>query len=89
LKLCRHYGLDPLRLVSSGCMLAAADEDTAEDFIDEVGDRGIPAAVIGKFTEKGDSVRMIEKSGNVEVIDPPEADELYKVVSVDTAGQSK
>jgi hydrogenase expression/formation protein HypE len=81
LKLCSFFKLDYLRLVSSGCMLIAADEETAEDFIDEAGDSGIPAAVIGEFTEKSEGVKMIRKSGKVEEIDPPEADEIYKVVS--------
>ncbi|MDD6155164.1 MAG: AIR synthase-related protein [Eubacteriales bacterium] len=80
LKLMKGVGVDWRRLISSGCMLVAADPDTGDDFIDEAGELGIPAAVIGTFTAKGSPVTLLKPSGKTEVIEPPEADELYKVV---------
>lgn len=72
-KLCKALSLDPLRLISSGCMLIAARD--GEKLLEALAEAGIEAAVIGRA--QGREARLA--SG--EPIAPPEADELYKLFS--------
>lgn len=70
--ICRHLGLDPLRLIGSGAMLIAAP---AELEIDKaLGRRGIPATVVGWASDNPSAVR---RNGQIQPLTPPE-DELYR-----------
>lgn len=73
-KICAHKGLDPLKLISRGCMLMAHREgdSLAAQLIRE----GITAKVIGRFTREG---RTCTLNGAKMPLDPPEADEIYKI----------
>lgn len=72
-KLCSYYGVNPYKLISSGSMLiACADGDKLVKGLKEL---GIEAAVIGKAVGNGGLVR----SFGGRLVDPPEADEIYKV----------
>ena len=71
-KLCDACGIDPLRLISSGCMLITCAN--GEEMFDGLRAIGIDAVIIGKAG--GTGVRFTDGA----VIDPPDADEIYKVV---------
>jgi hydrogenase maturation factor len=73
-KLCAAGGLNPFRLISSGCMLMAAV--SGKQVAKALAAKGIQAAVIGKFVAKGNT--FIEK-GEAKPLEPPESDELYKM----------
>lgn len=78
-KICSHYGIDPLRLISSGCMLIAASEDKAAEISDRLLEDGIPVSDIG-IVVPGDEKICMNLGRELIEIDPPGADELYKVV---------
>lgn len=80
LKLAAHYGIDHLRLISSGCMLIMAQEDKAEAIMKAVREAGIAISCIGQVTEKAEGLHMVTKDRRRIEILPPGADELYKVV---------
>lgn len=80
LKLAAHYGIDHLRLISSGCMLIMAQEDKAEAIMKAVREAGIAISCIGQVTEKAEGLYMVTKDRRRIEILPPGADELYKVV---------
>lgn len=46
-RLCRAFGIDPLGLLASGALLFSAAPGEARRALQALGDRGIPAAVIG------------------------------------------
>lgn len=71
-KLCNAYGIDPLRLISSGSMLITTNR--GEKLIDLLKSKGIEASIIGKMT--GNIGVMIDKEYEVQV-EPPERDELF------------
>ncbi|MBP2033212.1 hydrogenase expression/formation protein HypE [Clostridium algifaecis] len=71
-KLCNAYGIDPLRLISSGSMLITTNR--GEKLIDLLKSEGIEASIIGKMT--GNIGVMIDKEYEVQV-EPPERDELF------------
>lgn len=73
-KICGIYGIDPYKLISSGCMLIACPDGLA--LVSRLSEEGIPAAVIGKIIESGKYI--VSKNGR-EPLPPPEADELFKI----------
>ncbi|RLF83656.1 hydrogenase, partial [Thermococci archaeon] len=50
-KLCEHFKLDPLALISSGSLLIAAPPEKAEKVVEAIRRKGIEAAIVGEFLE--------------------------------------
>ena len=72
--ICEEFGLNPLKLISSGCMLITCRD--GEGMLEALNREGIPASIIGEVVVEGRTL----VDGEREVpIDPPESDELYKV----------
>ena len=78
-RICEHYDINMLRLISSGSMLIMTEEDKKEEIIRELAAQGIPAAQIGKIVPKEEGLSICE-GGKQTQIDPPGPDELYKIV---------
>ena len=75
-RICEYYNIDPLRLISSGCMLIAASD--GDGLVRHLNAEGIDAAVIGRLSGSGSRV-MVTAQGIVPIL-PPGTDELYKVL---------
>lgn len=76
--LCRHFGLDPLGLLSSGVFLFTAAPNVAERACALLKARGIPAALIGEIRPKGEGV-MLERDGKRERLRSSPQDEIVKL----------
>lgn len=74
-EVCEFFGINPYQLISSGCMLMAAENGMTLQR--ELEKAGICASVIGKATEGNDRVLLNEDERRF--LEPPKADELYKV----------
>lgn len=74
-EVCEYFGLNPYYLISSGCMLMAADR--GHDLVRELKKAGIPAAVIGKATDG--KARRILNGEEESFLERPHTDELYKI----------
>ncbi len=70
-KICDIVGVNPMRLISSGCMLIACDN--GEELCKGLERIGVDATVIGHATAD----KRIMCDGNE--IEPPQADELYRL----------
>lgn len=75
-KICEYYDIDPLKLISSGCMLISAAD--GEGLVKRLDSEGIEACVIGRLNNTGK--RRIISSNGIKEIDSPGSDELYKVL---------
>ena len=75
--ICEYLKIDPLKLISSGCMLIAVPE--SEALVGALAEAGISACDIGCFNERGD--KQIVSNGAKMFIEPPEADELYDALA--------
>lgn len=82
-KIAAHYGIDPLRLISSGCMLIVAPPSKAYKIVTEYHkiDVNIKSAIIGKICGAEHGITQIDPLGQESEIAPPCADELYKVMN--------
>lgn len=79
-KVCSHFDIDYLRLISSGCMVIMTPPDrkaAMEAAMDEI---GVEISCIGVITEADKGIVM--KTGDeIREVAPPASDELYKVVA--------
>ena len=75
-EVCEFFHVNPYELISSGCMLMAASDGNT--IVRELEKAGIHAAVVGKAMEGND--RVLYAAGERRFLEPPKADELYKVV---------
>jgi len=76
-KICNHYNINPLRLISSGTMLMTVSPDKKDELLDTLKEDGIVCSVIGEITNKD---VYLERRGRLAYVTPPDSDELYKVV---------
>ncbi len=73
-KLCEKFQIDPLKFISSGSMLITCKN--GDKLVSKLKECGIHSTVIGKITKtKG----ILELNGEENEIQPPEADELFKL----------
>ena len=77
-KICGHYGIDPLKLISSGSMLITCKEMDKDKIINEICSKNIDCFEIGNITDSN-KVLSIKNNKKAEVLQPG-ADELYKVI---------
>lgn len=77
-KIAEFYGIDPMRLISSGSMLMIFDKDKFIDYKDEADKRGIKITKIGEVID--DKITEVIVGDEVISLSEPGSDELYKVV---------
>lgn len=63
-------GLNPYEINSEGCLLIAADD--AETIVSEIRGKGVPAGVLGKFTDTRD--KILNNRGKIRFLDKPQED---------------
>jgi hydrogenase expression/formation protein HypE len=76
-EVCKALGLDPMGLIASGALLAAVPPERAAGLIDALGDAGVEAWEIGRFTEPEAGLRLATASG-VEELPRFDRDELAR-----------
>lgn len=74
-EICEFFDLNPYCLISSGCMLMAAEN--GHDLVRDLEKIGVCAAVIGKAVKGND--RVVINDDERRFLEPPKSDELYKV----------
>lgn len=77
-QICAYLGIDPLKLISSGCMLIACNR--GKELVELLTKNGVQADIIGEMTEEFECIMM---DGNkVLKVEQPESDELYKAKTI-------
>jgi hydrogenase maturation factor len=79
-RICRFFGIDPLRLISSGSLLIVADPESSKGISDRLEERGIRTSIIGEIVGAGNRT-IIRKNGKEEHLPMPESDEIWKALS--------
>lgn len=77
-KISEFYGIDPMRLISSGSMLMIFDKDKFKDFKNEAEKNGIKISEIGEVTEEKST--QVIANDQILILSEPGSDELYKVI---------
>lgn len=76
-KICRFFDIDPLRLISSGCMLMTIGREKVDALVQSLTEKGIEVSIIGEIIREGRY--LVDGNQKIEIM-PPESDELYKAV---------
>ncbi len=76
LKLCRIYNIDPLKLISSGCMIITCKN--GREVVRQLESEGVKATIIGQITDTSEKI-LVSEAGHIAITEPL-SDELYKVV---------
>ena len=76
-KICKHFNIDPYRLISSGSMIATAKDGM--EICRILRDNGIACDVIGTITDCEESFIYNTDIHNKTVLQPPACDELFKI----------
>lgn len=79
-KICAHYGMDVLRLISSGAMIIVVEREKAPQLEREMREADVLCACIGEVTGAGDAILLEDAHGETRAITPPVSDEIYKAV---------
>lgn len=79
-KICEHYGIDCLRLISSGAMLIMAAPEKKDEILEKLAGVGVEASEIGRILPPDEGLYLLRDGKRIE-IQPPEADELYRVIN--------
>ncbi|HEX2926854.1 MAG TPA: AIR synthase family protein [Ruminiclostridium sp.] len=78
-RICDYFGINVLRLISSGCMLITCGD--GEGLVTLLEKNSINATIIGTITaDTTERLLVSKKEGIAEDIEAPGSDELYKVI---------
>jgi len=79
-RICSIFGLNPLKLMSSGCLLIAADRSKTGLILRRLRTHRIHAEVIGTVEPRRNGRRLARRDGKVAEIGPSERDEVYRMI---------
>ena len=79
-KITGHFGIDPLRLISSGSMMIIIHPERAGDLEAALASADVSFAKIGEVRPGEEGRVIVGTDGSERIIDPPGSDELYRIV---------
>jgi hydrogenase expression/formation protein HypE len=80
-KICDHFGVDPLQLISSGALLIIANQDNADQIVKNLAEKGIQASIIGEVTKAKHGRNLITETGEKTELVRPTNDHLWKALA--------
>lgn len=80
IRICNSLDIDPLRLMSSGCLLIAANKRKSVMIVHRLREQGIQAEIIGTFFNRKKGRKLIRSDGSQMEVGANERDELYRVI---------
>lgn len=80
-KICQHFKIDPLQLISSGALLIAAEPKTTPKIIKALKQQNIPATIIGEFNNTSEKRVLETKKGTTTPLPKPTTDQLWTALS--------
>jgi hydrogenase expression/formation protein HypE len=79
-KICAHFDVDPLQLISSGSLLVVAEQDKTEEIISSLSKNGVKSSIIGEVTEPSLGRNLVTKTGEKTELIRPVSDHLWKTL---------
>lgn len=76
-QICSHFKIDPLQLIGSGALVISAEPQSADEIVRNLQKDGIPASVIGEFTENPGHRVLTQKNGETKALPRPLSDHLW------------
>lgn len=80
-KICAHFDIDPLQLISSGSLLIVAEEEKTDEIISSLSRNGVQASIIGEVTEPALGRNLVTKAGEKTEHIRPVSDHLWTALA--------
>jgi len=80
-KICAHFEVDPLQLISSGSLLIVAEEEKTEEIISSLSRNGVQASIIGEVIEPALGRNLVTKAGEKTELVRPVSDHLWTALA--------
>jgi len=80
-KICRFFEIDPLRLISSGALLIAAQAESASKIICALSEQHVYADVIGEFHSNINKRLLVAKDDGMKMLPRPVSDQLWMALT--------
>jgi hydrogenase expression/formation protein HypE len=80
-KICSHYEIDPLQLISSGSLLIVAEEEKKDKILSNLSRNDVQASVIGKVVEPKLGRNFVTKTQEEIKLARPASDHLWTALS--------
>jgi hydrogenase maturation factor len=80
-KICAHFDVDPLQLISSGSLLVVAEEEKTGEIISSLSGNGVQASIIGEVTESELGRNLVTEAGEKTELVRPANDHLWKALA--------
>ena len=81
-KICEMFDIDPLRLISSGCMMIVISPEKEKILQNALATCDVKATRIGIVKEASFGLKLVRQDNTID-IEPPDSDELYKALLFD------
>ncbi len=78
-KVCQRFGIDPLRLISSGSMMIIVPAGLEKAMQEVMADSNVNITTVGKIMPEEFGVKL-RRGESLENVEPPTTDELYKAL---------
>jgi len=76
-RICKHFEIDPLQLISSGSLLIVAKEEKTEEIVSELSQNGIHASVIGEIAKPNLGRKIVTRTDEQIELVRPVSDHLW------------
>jgi hydrogenase expression/formation protein HypE len=80
-KICAHFKIDPLQLISSGSLLIVAEEKKTDEIISSLSRNGVKCSVIGEVIEPALGRNLITKAREKTELTRPISDHLWAALA--------
>jgi hydrogenase expression/formation protein HypE len=80
-KICAHFDVDPLQLISSGSLLIVAEESKTDEIISSLSKNGVKSSIIGEVTEPSLGRNLVTKAGEKTELVRPVSDHLWRALA--------
>lgn len=81
--ICKALGVDPLRTISSGTLIIAAESKGAEKIVKRLKQKGISASIVGKILAEDKGAFITRKDGTKLDLSKPVREELWRALQKD------
>jgi len=80
-KICAHFEVDPLQLISSGSLLIVAEEEKTDEIISSLSRNGVQSSIIGEVIEPALGRNLVTKAGEKTELVRPVSDHLWTALA--------
>jgi hydrogenase expression/formation protein HypE len=80
-KICQHFDVDPLQLISSGSLLVVAEEAKTAEILSSLSRNGVQASMIGEVVAPVLGRTLVKKAGAETELVRPASDHLWKALA--------